>query len=142
MAIPSGNEAQFFGTKVSRQGIPVQQASDSQLLYKNDLDNSIQTWYNSAGSVAMQQGKLTGGAYGLSFPTNNGGTLTFGALADGNFGINVQDSSGFTLFEMSGSTWYWYDKTYNVNVMQVGLLPDGTYGMAVAKQGINVSAAF
>ena len=43
---------------------------------------------------------------------------------------------------MSGQTWYWYDPNTGYNVMQVGLLPDGTYGFAVANAGYNVADGY
>lgn len=52
--------------------------------------------------------------------------------------MQLTDTSGFVLFTMNGSTWKWYDKTTGKNIMQVGLLPDGTYGWAIAKTGKNV----
>jgi len=132
---PQGNQNQFFGQKVSIPGINVNNAGDNQLVYKNDY--SAQTFY-SGGSIAMSIGKLSTGGYGITIPTNNG-TLNLGVLPDGNLGISTIDSSGFKLFEMTGATWYWYDKNTGKNVTQVGLLPDGSYGMAVAKYGYNVS---
>lgn len=110
------NPNKFFGVKVSKPGINVNNASDSQLIYKNDY--STQTFYGTTGNIG------------------------FGVLADGNLGMQVTDSSGFVLFKMEGQTWYWYDKTTGKNVMQVGLLPDGTYGWAVAATGYNVSDGF
>lgn len=58
------------------------------------------------------------------------------------FGISVIDKDGFILFKLVGQTWFWYDKTTNKNVMQVGKLPDGTYSMAIAKPGNDVDDAF
>lgn len=54
-------------------------------------------------------------------------------------GLSVVDDSGFTLFKMDGPTWFWYDKTTKKNIMQIGLLPDGSYGWAVAAPGYNVA---
>ena len=110
---PSGNQNTFFGIKVSKPGINVNSAGDSQLIYKNDY--SAETFYTDTGS------------------------MLFGKNANGSLGMTLADSSNFTLFTMNGQTWSWYDKTTGKNVMQVGLLPDGTYGMAIAKTGFNVS---
>lgn len=202
---PKSNQNNFFGVKVSKPGINVNNASDSQLIYKSDY--STDTWYgdyyksleigqigtasslaygmnvyNSKGDVSLTLGQLSNGdygmdvfngsgglsltlgqissgygmdvfngsggiattlgelgssSYGMSVPASNG-TIYFGLLSDGNLGIQVQDTTGYILFEMTGQTWFWYDKTTSTNVMQVGLLPDGTYGMAVAKPGQNV----
>ena len=111
--IPDGSSNQFFGQKVSKAGKNVYNASDNDLIYKNDY--STQTFYNSNGS------------------------LSFGLNTDGTYGMQTLDPNGNILFEMSGETWYWYDPSTGKNNMQVGLLPDGTYGMAVAKYGYNVS---
>jgi hypothetical protein len=113
---PTSSVNNFFGIKVSKQGVPVYQASDSQLLYKNDF--STQTFFASSGNIA------------------------FGVLSDGGLGQQITDSTGFVLFKLEGQTWFWYDKTTNKNIMQVGLLPDGTYGWAIAKAGYNVADGF
>lgn len=161
---PQSNQNNFFGVKVSKPGINVNNASDSQLIYKSDY--STDTWYgdyyksleigqigtasslaygmnvyNSKGDVSLTLGQLGGDSYGMSVPASSG-TIYFGLLSDGNLGIQVQDTTGYILFEMTGQTWFWYDKTTSKNVMQVGLLPDGTYGWAVAASGYNVSDGF
>lgn len=103
----------FFGIKVSKPNINVNQANDKQLIFKNDF--TTQTFYTDTG------------------------TLSFGTISNNQLGMQLTDTSGFVLFTMDGSTWKWYDKATGKNIMQVGLLPDGTYGMAVAKPGYNVS---
>jgi hypothetical protein len=80
--------------------------------------------------------------FGFSVTDTTGTTLLLGILADGTLGMSITDPSGFELFKLNGSTWFWYDKNFNVNVMQIGELPDGTYGEAVAKQGLNVSSIY
>lgn len=57
-------------------------------------------------------------------------------------GLSVTDSTNFNLFKMDGQTWFWYDATTHKNVMQVGLLPDGSYGWSVAAPGHDVSEGF
>lgn len=114
MAQPNDNT--FFGIKVSQPNINVNFANDSQLIYKNDY--SAETFYTDTGS------------------------MLFGKNSNGSLGITLADNSNFTLFTMNGQTWSWYDKTSGKNVMQVGLLPDGSYGFAVAAYGYNVSDGF
>lgn len=46
------------------------------------------------------------------------------------------------LFKMDLATWYWYDPSNSKNIVQIGVLPDGTGGEAVAVAGLNVSDAF
>lgn len=106
----------FFGIKVSKTGIPVQNASDKQLTYKNDF--STQTFYTNSGAIS------------------------FGVTSDNDLGMETIDSDGFTLFKMDGQTWFWFDKNTGKNVMQVGLLPDGTYGWAVATEGNDIRDSF
>lgn len=69
----------------------------------------------------------------------NGNTISLGLMDDGTLGLQVKDSSGYVLFTLNGTTWKWNDKVNAKNVMQVGKLPDATYGTAVAKAGFNVS---
>lgn len=113
----SDSRGKFFGMKVSQSGIPVQQATDNQLIYKNDF--SSQTFY-----------------------AQDGRAISFGNLTDGTLGMEVTDSSGNVLFKLDGQTWFWYDGNSGKNVMQVGKLPDGSYGWAVATPGKNVADGF
>lgn len=105
---------------------------------------------------------ISGRSRAIVVTNTDGVIVNLGALASG-FGISVTDTSGlvfkisssggvlqlsvvdgssFTLFTLDGSTWKWYDKTTNKNVMQVGKLPDNTYGWAVAATGQNVADGF
>ena len=74
----------------------------------------------------------------------NGGnkSIQIGLLTDGKEGLQFLDDTGFVVAEFTGSTWYWYDKSSGKNIMQIGLLPDGTYGWAVAAPGYNVADGF
>lgn len=49
------------------------------------------------------------------------------------------NSDGALVSKIEGPTQYVYDITTGKNIIQIGKLPDGTYGMAVAKAGYNVS---
>lgn len=136
---PQNAQNNFFGIRVSKPGINVNNAGTSGLIYQSDY--STNTWYDGSGNPVIQQGLLPSGNYGMEATTGTG-SFTFGTLTDGTLGIQSQDSNGNVLFEMNGSTWYWYDITTGKNVMQVGLLPDGSYGWAVAASGYNVSDGF
>lgn len=46
-SIPTGNQNQFFGQKVSKPGIDVNNAGDNDLIYKNDFTTTL--YYNSSG---------------------------------------------------------------------------------------------
>lgn len=89
-------------------------------------------------------GKLsnTDSSFGLKVIDVNGTSVTYGLLSDGSPGMEITDSSGKVIFKMNGNTWYWYDDATGDNVMQVGLLPDGTHGWVVATPGNDVSSIF
>lgn len=65
-----------------------------------------------------------------------------GSITGSGVGLSISNANNFNLFKMDGQTWYWYSPTTGKNVMQVGLLPDGSYGWAVAAPGYNVSDGF
>lgn len=79
----------FFGIKVSKNGIPVNQASDKQLVYKDDF--STKTYFDTL-DARMVEGLLPDGTYGLwvskpgfdvSDPNAaNDGTLVFNSNQD------------------------------------------------------------
>ena len=67
-------------------------------------------------------------------------TLTIGDK-DGRSGFQVMNGAQ-VIFYMDGNTWFWNDVNTGNNVMQVGRLPDNTYGWAVAKTGVDVEEIF
>jgi hypothetical protein len=60
--MPPNSANNFFGVKVSKAGIPVNQASDRQLVYKDDF--STKTYFDTTNS-RMLEGLLPDGTYGL-----------------------------------------------------------------------------
>jgi hypothetical protein len=108
---PSGNQNSFYGEKVSKPGINVNNAGDNQLLYKNDYQ--AQTFFGSSGDISF-------------------GIFTSAVTSNQAYGMQVVDSNGNVTFEMDGQTWYWFDTNGNI-VMMVGYLPvSKTYGWAVS----------
>lgn len=85
------------------------------------------------------------GTFTVTDPTS-GSIIGIGNIPDnsGDFGFFLQDASGNLLFKMVGSTMYTYDITQSptTNNLQLLKLPDGTYGMVVAKPGENVSGIY
>lgn len=137
----------FFGLRLSQPNVPLQFATPNQLLYQNDLQT--ETWRDNQGNITMQVGLLDSSSSSYGITLNNGtmtvaapeGTITIGTESNGAVGLESVDSNSDVLFKMNGATWYWYDVTNGKNVMQIGLLPDGTYGLAIAKPGYNVGDA-
>src|SRR5260221_9771691 len=60
--MPPGSTNNFFGIKVSKDGIPVQNASDNQLIYKDNF--SSKTYFDQTNS-RMIEGLLPDGSYGM-----------------------------------------------------------------------------
>lgn len=58
-----GNQGQFFGQKVSRLGINVNNAADNQLILKDDF--STRTYYDGNGVPRILIGLLPDGTYGI-----------------------------------------------------------------------------
>lgn len=107
----NSNVNNFNGIKISQTGVSVNHANDNQLTYKQNFDTGTMTVYGTNGNIS------------------------FGVNPDNTLGMNIQDTKGNLLFEMSGQTWYWYDTNGN-NIMQVGLLePLNIFGWAVAVPG-------
>jgi len=58
-------------------------------------------------------------------------------------GVDVSSATDTQLvFKMDLATWYWYDPSSGKNIVQIGVLPDGTGGQAIAKAGFSVNDAF
>lgn len=58
-------------------------------------------------------------------------------------GVDVMSATeAQLLFKMDLTTWYYYDPETGKNVIQLGILPDGSGGMAVAKPNTDVDEAF
>lgn len=74
----------------------------------------------------------------------DGSKIGMGEIPDGSgdFGFFSLDSSGFLLYKIVGSTQYWYDKIYNKNIGQAGLLPDGNYAWIFVPPSHDVKDAF
>lgn len=60
---PTGNQPVFFGQKVSKPGINVNSAGDSQLVYKNDYNTT--TYYDQTGIARILIGLLPDNTYGI-----------------------------------------------------------------------------
>ena len=97
--------------------------------------------------------------------TTTGGNITMGATSDGRLAMEVTnsdgtktgigvipgstqlgfytlDASGNVIQKIVGPTRYINDVTNGTVVLEDGKLPDGTYGVAVAKTGQSVPNAF
>lgn len=98
---------------------------------------------NSAGFVTPY--KLGSGVMrGTQIIQNSDSSkITLGQLPDNSqqFGIAFIDSSGRTIKTDTGVTQTVYDAS-GIPTVLIGKLPDGSYGIAVGKPGIDVTTAF
>lgn len=106
--LPSGNQASFFGVKASRQGINVNNASDNQLIYKNDYNTTL--YYNPVGIPTVLLGlRASNGTNGLQtseqglFVSESGIDVT--QATDSQMIFNTQDTLKIALSgTVSGQT--------------------------------------
>lgn len=75
---------------------------------------------------------------------SDGGTVGIGTIpgdTSGQVGFFATDTDGSLLYKVVNGTLYFYDKDTSVNYMQIGVLPDGSTGMAVARDGDSIADA-
>lgn len=99
---------------------------------------------DSQARVTPQQ-VATGTTRGTqTYANTDGSYMTLGLIPDGgtDFGIAFFDPDGTLISKVTSVTQYVYDKTTGKNIMQIGKLPDGSYGWAVAKVGNDVKDGF
>lgn len=115
------------------------------------LSGNIRGNQNITGAITItdpdtnqQNISIDGSAQAITVTNTDGSVVGMGKLPDGTgFGFYATDVNGNMLYKIVGSTIYTYDlsQTPAVNNMQIMKLPDGSYGMAVAKTGFNISDA-
>jgi hypothetical protein len=98
------------------------------------------------GSGATTGTQTLNGTQNIINPDSDS-TLTIGSIEGDdrtklNIGFTIKDKDDFTLFVLNDQTWSWFDKTTKKNVIQIGKLPDGSYGFAVADIGKDVADGF
>lgn len=97
-------------------------------------------------TVGYGNTKIDGSNNRITIGTPDGGTIGLGSIPDSTtneFGFFSTDSSGNVIMKIVNGTMFVFDPANSyVNITQSGLLPDGSGGFVVAKQGINVDDAF
>lgn len=94
-------------------------------------------------TVGYGNTKIDGTNNTITIAAPDGSSIGMGAIpgsTTGEYGFFSLDASGKLIMKIVNGTWYTYNPQdqYN-NVMQGGLLPDGSGGWAVAAAGYNVS---
>lgn len=131
---------QPFGAPIGPMGgMPTTDLSDG---FATINSVSIEDMAQSDRIQPRQMG--TGGMRGTQRIMNTDGSyITLGVIPNtSDFGIAFFDSSDNLISKITALTDYVYDPTTGKNVYQSKKLPDGTYGVAGANTGFNVSDGF
>ena len=127
---PQANNNSFFGIRFSLPGINVNNANPSQLLYQNNY--STTTWRDSNGNIQLEEGNLGNAGYGLSA---GGGSVILNAN-----GLSINPNNSTNSIQLTSTQLSVYES--GIEQIRIGLLPDGTYGMAVSVPGTSIDSAF
>lgn len=136
--LPAGNQPNFFGRKVSQPGINVNNASDNQLIYKDDF--STQTYYgnnttngSNVNVPVMEIGQLSNGGAGIYFPDANGtGVAQFGLFPDGSTALKVSQP-GVEVATASNDQLIFNSAQDIFKIIQTG---DGTIPEVITSSGV------
>lgn len=75
----------------------------------------------------------------------DGAQVGFGTIPgtdNGEFGFFSTDADGTLIFKLVNGTLYMFDADTGTNTLQLGVLPDGSTNLAIAKTGNSVVDAF
>lgn len=79
----------------------------------------------------------------IGYQENGWGTGKHFGIKISEAGVDVTSADDTQLtFKMDMETWSFYRATDSTNFLQIGLLPDGSYGWVTAVAGSNVSEIF
>lgn len=130
-----------FGAPVGRIGDPLPEGLTN--AFATIADRSVADMARSDRVIPRQVG--TGVMRGTQRIQNTDGSyITIGVIpdTDNEFGIAYFAADGDLIFKQLGLTSYLYDPTTGKNVMQIGQLPDDSYGWAVATTDHDVADGF
>lgn len=123
---------------MSDLGIPTDGETSDSFTTIADVPVTAQSSRVNPNQVATGLGRGT-----QTWVSPDGSYITIGLIPDGSnqFGIAYWDTKGRLISKNTGVTEYKYDQSTGRNYYQNGLLPDGSYGEAIAKAPYNVSDA-
>lgn len=118
--------------------IPPSASNDVQIAALNEiidrLNNNLQTQAFSDGTTRRML---------IGFQANGWGTGQDFGIKVSIPGVDVVlATDDQLLFKMDLATWFFYDPTTHKNFMQLGIMPDGDGGFAVAGENKNVEDLF
>lgn len=136
------NSGSKFITPGSGAGISESNSDQSRVIPRQLSTGSTR----GTQTVGYGNTKIDGSNNRITIGTSDGGTIGMGSIPNSTtdeFGFFSLDSGGNLIMKIVNGTMFVYDPSNDyVNITQSGLLPDGSGGFVVAKQGINVDSAF
>lgn len=130
-----------FGAPVGKMDVPgkVELKNEFSTIPSRNVEDMLQS--DRIQPRQMGTGVLRGTQRVIS---TDGSYITIGEIpdSDGEFGIAFFSADGDIISKQIAETHYIYDRNTGKNIIQVGKLPDNTYGWAVAKEGYDVEDAF
>lgn len=95
-------------------------------------------------TVGYGNTKIDGSNNRITIAAPDGSSVGMGSIPGtaNEYGFFSLDAGGNVVMKIVLGTWYVDDPSQNLNVMQAGVLPDGTVGWAVASEGKNVADGF
>lgn len=121
------------------QNIPPNASREQQMAALNDVINRLNSLTKSIVFSDGQNKRML-----IGYQKNGWGDGKDFGIKISIDGVDVSKASDSQLlFKMDMQTWFFYNPDdSNHNVMQLGILPDGQGGIAVAKPGQDVGNAF
>lgn len=137
---PSNSKSTSFNSKFTSKEISPDSSDQSRILPRQISSGSTR------GTQIVGYGNtlIDGTNNRITIGTPDGGTIGFGAIPGSltnEFGFFSEDSAGNLIMKIVNGTWYVF-RSDDTNVMQSGILPDGTAGWAVAAPGYEVADGF
>lgn len=96
-------------------------------------------------NVGYGQVKIDGSNNRITIGDTDGSSIGMGSVPTtiSDTGFFALDTSGKLVWKQVGPTTYVYDPTHSyTNILQLGILPDGSGGLVTVKPGINVADVF
>lgn len=95
-------------------------------------------------TVGYGDTKIDGTNNRITIGSDSSGTIGMGTIPGfpNEIGFFIQDSNNKLVAKWVNGTIYYYDVVTGLNTMQEGILPSGTTGIAVAKEGYNVADGY
>lgn len=132
--------------KLSSSSYVVQNRPISDSVQDRVLPRQVSTGLMRGTQLVGTTGTMIDAANNRIVLTNNdGSTVGIGTIPDSltnEFGFFATDADGTLVMKIVNGTLYTYNVDSGQNVVQLGRLPDSTYGLAAANEGFDIEDGF